>query len=101
MFDFLYLIALHDKYENWLNGWMEIRDSAKWATPPRRKKTKSSEKESGESLVISKISGIHSVVERTLQDVPVLVLNCTEEFKENSENRERMVSSVRDWLGTR
>merc|ERR1712066_1081369 len=64
-------------------------------------KTKSSEKESGESLVISKISGIHSVVERTLQDVPVLVLNCSEEFKENSENRERMVNSVRDWLSTR
>jgi len=96
-----YLIALHDKYENWLNGWMEIKDSAKWATPPRRKRVCSNEKESGESLVISNITGIHSVVERTLHDVPVLVLNCSEEFKENSENRDRLVNSVRDWLATR
>jgi hypothetical protein len=98
-----YLIALHDKYENWLNGWMEIRDSAKWATPPRRKRDKqiSGEKESADSLVLSNITGIHSVVERTLHDVPVLVLNCSEEFKENSENRERLVNSVRTWLATR
>lgn len=99
----LYLIALHDKYENWLNGWMEIRDSAKWATPPKKKREKqcSGEKESADSLVLSNITGIHSVVERTLHDVPVLVLNCSEEFKENSENRERLVNSVRTWLATR
>lgn len=98
-----YLIALHDKYENWLNGWMEIRDSAKWATPPKKKREKqcSGEKESADSLVLSNITGIHSVVERTLHDVPVLVLNCSEEFKENSENRERLVNSVRTWLATR
>lgn len=44
-----YLLALHDKYEHWLNGWMSIRDTAKWATPPRRKpKNSTDEKESGE-----------------------------------------------------
>ena len=81
---------------------MEIKDSAKWATPPRRKRAcGNNEKDSADSLELSKLTGIHSVVERTLHDVPVLVLNCSEEFKENSENRERMVNSVRDWLSTR
>jgi len=95
-----YLLQLHEKYERWIgpDGWMKVKDEADTCpkTPPKNKA-----RNSLNGLEISKTTGIHSVVERTLADVPVLVLNCTQEFKTNMENRNQMISCVRDWLARR
>jgi len=95
-----YLQALDEKYENWIgpDGWMQIKDQADTCpkTPP-----KNNPRVGNPGLEISTKSGIHSVVERTLADVPVLVLNCSEEFKSNAENRNQMIACVREWLASR
>lgn len=69
-----YLNQLHEKYESWLNGWM------------KEKPVKVDKNE------------IHCTVKRALSDVPILILNCSEEFEHNPDRRNTLVNEVKDFL---
>lgn len=74
-----YLTALHEKYESWLNGWMQNR----------------------QNLTVSELKqsqDLHLEVKRALMDVPVLVLNCDLEFESDFSRRDQMVQQVKKFL---
>lgn len=71
-----YLDQLHEKYESWLGekGWMNEKP-----------------------VKIDK-SEIHASCKRALADVPVLVLDCTQEFEHDPERRDKLVGDVKNFL---
>lgn len=71
-----YLNQLHEKYESWLGekGWNQEK-------PVKIDKNE-----------------IHATVKKALSDVPILVLNCTEEFEHEPKRREKLVTEVKDFL---
>lgn len=71
-----YLNQLHEKYETWLgkDGWNQEK-------PVKIDKTE-----------------IHATVKKALSDVPILVLDCTEEFEHDPKRRDKLVTKVKDFL---
>lgn len=102
-----YLKALHNKYDTWLAEWLS--DKIHNSSDDVFKFEVETERDSNESegskvrkkftkALRARMDDTHEQVKKALNDVPILILNCSDEFESNPKNKEKMLVKVRSFL---
>ena len=87
-----YLQALHAKYEVFFMQWLKEHHDVKNSDEISEKIP-----EMSPALKIL-MNKSHGTIFRAMKDVPILVVNCSEEFETDEKQREIMIQRVRDFL---